>query len=204
MFPLRANHVFTFALFSDFAVPSALSYCFLAYVSQFPLLSYSNYSEHLVYIFLELVLDTSELILLVPTRTCCRASISLARTAPRSHQHMSFPSSLPHSSIPTLPALSRTSRIIMYVPRFPHRCAFPVLRCAFPTLPAFSVHSITSRISLTPASANIVITYSLICAFSALIFPGLLIHAFYLFSTYPHFLLIPNFSRTYPLIKYIK
>jgi len=69
MFPLHTNHVFTFALFSDSAVPSALSYCFLAYVSQFPLLSRSDYSEHLVYIFLKLVLDTSELILLVSPRT---------------------------------------------------------------------------------------------------------------------------------------
>ena len=50
-------------------------------------------------------------------------------------------------------------------------------------------------------SANLVVTYSLICAFPALIFPRLLIHAFYLFLTYPHFLLI---TRAYPLIKYIK
>jgi len=54
------------------------------------------------------------------------------------------------------------------------------------------------------SSANLVVTYSLICAFLALIFPRLLIHTFYLFLTYPHFLLIPNFSRAYPLIKYIK
>ena len=50
-------------------------------------------------------------------------------------------------------------------------------------------------------SANLVVTYSLICAFPVLIFPRLLIYAFYLFLTYPHFLLI---SRAYPLIKYIK
>jgi len=46
------------------------------------------------------------------------------------------------------------------------------------------------------------ITYSLIRTFPALIFPELLIHAFYLFSTYLHFLLIPNFLRAYLLIKY--
>jgi len=44
--------------------PSTLSYCFLTYVSQFPFVSRSDYSEHLVYIFLKLVLDTLELILL--------------------------------------------------------------------------------------------------------------------------------------------
>jgi len=52
----------------------------------------------------------------------CRASISLACTAPRSHQHVLFPSSLSPSMVPTSPALSRTSRvpcIVTYVARFP-------------------------------------------------------------------------------------
>ena len=64
---------------------------------------------------------------------------------------------------------------------------------------------------LLEASANIIITYSLICTYFALIFPGLLIHTFYLFSALfayfrliRIFLLIPNFLRTHSLAKYIK
>ena len=44
------------------------------------------------------------------------------------------------------------------------------------------------------SSANIVITYSLICTYFALIFPGLLIYAFYLFSAlFAYFQLIRIF-----------
>jgi len=56
--------------------------------------------------------------------------------------------------------------------------------------------------TIRTASANIVIAYPLIRTFPVLIFPELLIHAFYLFSTYLHFLLIHNFLRAYLLIKY--
>jgi len=89
-----------------------------------------------------------------------RASISLARTAPRSRQHVSFPSSLSPSTVPTSPALSRTSRvprIVTYIACFPHTSrVFPRMSRVFPRMSRVSHasrvcrHSTMSCTFLTP------------------------------------------------------
>jgi len=52
----------------------------------------------------------------VPRR--CPAAISFASSPPECHQYVSSISSLPRSSVPTLPASSHTSRIVAHIPRF--------------------------------------------------------------------------------------